>query len=475
MTQGTSGSGAKTRSRLKRSAPRPIALEPRIMYDGAAVDTAAAAAAAAKQTSNTATDSNVSSESAGFAKLYVPLAVEPAAATAREIVFVDARVPDYQQLVAGARSDVQVIVIQADEDGLAVIDRTLAGRTDITAVHVVTHGSDGTFTLGSTVVDADTLAARESEVSAWSSSLTSTADLLLYGCDVAASDAGKALVNKLATLTGADVAASVDDTGSATGGGNWTLEYSTGSIESQSFLTADAATSYQDRLSAFNLSGSTGWTAVMYGVNKDPVGDSQAGAADTDIVGDANHGSLYVAFDDNGTATTADDSVVYRLRIDNPTSSTYFGGVAVVGLDVNLDGRIDVFVSVDGRNNGQAIKILDPGTGLNLSPNTTSTSPLPTGWLANNGVYSFSASNYSVVAVSASTDPNWNGDTDLGNDGKTDVFVNWRVSVSDLATVLAKPSPVDRNGVYGPRGSTGITGFTENTSIQYVNFTQTQT
>jgi len=299
--------------------------------------------------------------------------------------------------------------------------------------------------------------------------------VLLYGCDVASSAAGKALVNQLATLTGADVAASINDTGSAAAGGDWNLEYSTGHIAASNFLTPAAALSYQDRLSSFNLSGSTGWTAVMYGVNKDPVGDSQAGAADTDIVGDASHGSLYVAFDDNGTATTADDKMIFRLRIDNPTSSTYFGGVAVVGLDANLDGRIDVFMSVDGRNNGQAIKILDPGTGLNISPNTTSTAPLPTGWLANNGVYAFSASNYSVVAVSASTDPNWNGDNDLGNDGKTDAFVNWSVSVNDLATVLAKPSPVDRSGNYGPRGSIGIAGFTENTTVQYVNFTQTQT
>jgi hypothetical protein len=33
-----------------------------------------------------------------------------------------------------------------------------------------------------------------------------------------------------------------------------------------------------------SLTGKTGWTAVLSGANHDPVNDTQAGAADTDIV-----------------------------------------------------------------------------------------------------------------------------------------------------------------------------------------------
>ncbi|MEY4190449.1 MAG: hypothetical protein RIR17_1185, partial [Planctomycetota bacterium] len=227
-----------------------------------------------------------------------------------------------------------------------------------------------------------------------------------------------------------------------------------------------------------DLSGSTGWTPIMIGATKDYPNDSQAGAADTDIIGDATHGSLYTAFDDNNTASTADDTLVFRMRINNPTSTTNFAGVAIVGMDANLDGRVDIFMSVDGRSNGQAIRLFDPGTGLNNSPSTTSTSPLPIGFLPNNGVYSFSASNYSVDAVSSTSDPNWNGQTDGLNgytDGKNDTFISWRLPIADIATVLAKPSPVDRAGNYGPRGVTGIAGFNKDTIVQYVNFTQTQT
>ncbi|MEW6302152.1 MAG: Ig-like domain-containing protein [Verrucomicrobiota bacterium] len=223
-----------------------------------------------------------------------------------------------------------------------------------------------------------------------------------------------------------------------------------------------------------DMLGNSGWTAVMYGASQDPQGDSQAGAADTDIVADATHGSLYVGYSDGGAAGISDDYLYFRIRVDNPSSPGTFGGVAVVGMDANLDGALDLFMMVDARNSSQSVRLMDPGTGANISPSTTTTSPLPTGWLANNGVYSFSVANFSSVAVSATTDPHWNGDDDLGNDGKVDVFSSWRVPLVDLSTVLAIPSPTDRNGVYGPRGSTGIAGFDQNTLVRYIAFTQTQ-
>jgi hypothetical protein len=213
----------------------------------------------------------------------------------------------------------------------------------------------------------------------------------------------------------------------------------------------------------------------MYGVAKDPQGDSQAGAADTDIVGNLTHGSMYTAFDDNSTTSPLDDTLLFRIRIDNPTALDRFAGVIVVGIDANNDGRIDIFISVDGRSNGQVVRILEPGTGLNISPNTTTTSPLPVGWLPNNGIYPFTGVNYSVVPITQQTDSHWDGVWDIGGDGNADVFVSWRVSMTDLATVLAKPSPVDRNGIYGPRGPAGIAGFDQNTPVRYVSFTQTQT
>lgn len=203
--------------------------------------------------------------------------------------------------------------------------------------------------------------------------------------------------------------------------------------------------------------------------------DSQAGAGDTDVVADASHGSLYTAYADAGTAVVGDDALLFRVRIGNPSNAASFGGGVVVGVDAYLDGRIDLFLSVDGRNAQRAVRLFDPGTGENSSPSTTTTTALPAGWLANNGVYPCSADNFAALTPSPSTDPDFNGDVDVGDDGKTDVLVTWALPVSALATVLAKPSPVDRNGNVGPRGTTGIAAFSRNRSVRSVCFTQTQT
>ena len=82
--------------------------------------------------------------------------------------------------------------------------------------------------IGSTRLDAATLAGRGAEIAGWGRALTDDADLLLYGCDVAATPSGERLLARLGALTGADVAASTDLTGAATLGGNWLMEAQTG-------------------------------------------------------------------------------------------------------------------------------------------------------------------------------------------------------------------------------------------------------
>ena len=156
-----------------------------------------------------------------------------------EIAFVAMNLPDAQALIddlqaqADAGRHIEVVQIAADEDGIARISATLAQRDDITAVHVLSHGSDGVVQLGSARLDAATLLTRAGELAQWSAALSNNADLLLYGCDVAAHSDGQALLANLAALTGADVAASDDLTGAARLGGDWVLEQRTGAIEAQ--------------------------------------------------------------------------------------------------------------------------------------------------------------------------------------------------------------------------------------------------
>jgi hypothetical protein len=154
-----------------------------------------------------------------------------------EIALVDRSVPDAAQLIADLRAQqqagrrIEIVTLWAQEDGIARLTELLRGRQDVGAVHVLGHGADGVVQLGGVRLDAATLLARAGEVATWGAALADDADVLLYGCDVAASEKGRQLIADLAALTGADVAASDDATGAAALGGNWTLEARTGAVE----------------------------------------------------------------------------------------------------------------------------------------------------------------------------------------------------------------------------------------------------
>ncbi|MEX0744915.1 MAG: DUF4347 domain-containing protein, partial [Phycisphaeraceae bacterium] len=156
---------------------------------------------------------------------------------AHEVAFIDARTPDYaaivQDIAAQGGRQIDVVMLDAERDGLEQIAEALAGRENVAALHIIAHGGDGVMQLGSDQVTAETLERNSGQVEGWRKALTTEADILLYGCDVAATAQGRLLADALARLTGADVAASSDKTGSAESGGDWDLEYVLGEVQTQ--------------------------------------------------------------------------------------------------------------------------------------------------------------------------------------------------------------------------------------------------
>jgi len=139
----------------------------------------------------------------------------------RELVIIDAGTPDIQLLLADLLAQtedgriVEVAVLDSDRSGIDQIDELLEGRTDISAIHIISHGSDGSIALGDGVIDQDTLVSRAQSIQAWGSALTDDGDILIYGCNLAATDDGRSFIDAIARLTGADVAGSDDRTGHA--------------------------------------------------------------------------------------------------------------------------------------------------------------------------------------------------------------------------------------------------------------------
>ncbi|MFO1257960.1 MAG: DUF4347 domain-containing protein [Gammaproteobacteria bacterium] len=237
---------------LQRKRPGLFALEARLMFDGAAVD-AAAVAADQPAPVPSAADVDASSEATNAIETAQSFSEQPSPATVaellvpganlqgdrREIAFIDSSVYKWQSLLSGMPSGVEVALIDGRGDGLKQMANYLRDRTDIDAIHWLVHGQAGVAILGNTYLDSKTVSTRQTDLQTIGSALTQQGDFLFYACDFAAGETGLQLLGEIATISGADVAASRDATGAAAYGGNWILEENIGSIEAESFVIAE--------------------------------------------------------------------------------------------------------------------------------------------------------------------------------------------------------------------------------------------
>jgi len=143
-------------------------------------------------------------------------------------VFIDSRIKDMNLLIAQFAPGTEYSVLDASFDGVAQIVAALAVQSGYDSIQIISHGSPSSVMLGSTSLSLATMNDYAVQLAQISSSLTSTGDILLYGCNVGDGEDGLAFIDELAQLTGADVAASDDLTGNAALGGNWELEVQSG-------------------------------------------------------------------------------------------------------------------------------------------------------------------------------------------------------------------------------------------------------
>ncbi|MCP4253896.1 MAG: DUF4347 domain-containing protein, partial [Candidatus Scalindua sp.] len=181
----------------------------------------------------------------------------------KEIAFIDTSVTDHETMVKDLKKEVdagrnlEIVLIDSESDGIARITETLAEYDDLDAVHIYSHGSDGQIRLGDSWIDQTTLSENPETANAWGESLSEDADILIYGCDLASTEVGEQFVDKLAQLTGADITASDDMTGSATFGGDWDLEYAHGQIETETLFDEDTDLTWSGLLAAPTAANNT--------------------------------------------------------------------------------------------------------------------------------------------------------------------------------------------------------------------------
>lgn len=240
-----------------------------------------------------------------------------------ELVVIDSSVQDRATLYAGLNPGVGVVEIDAGRPGLPQLVQALRGYRDLAAIHVVSHASPGALQLGSSRITAESLHAELGTMQALRASVREGADLLFYGCDLAANADGGALLDIVRSGTGMDVAASSNLTGAVALGGDWELEERRGGIESGLAFSEKALKDFSGVLvaSSGTKTFQTGWV------------DNNANLTSADFV---------------LTAKDAGGSPISNVSID---SLSYFAAYLQTGYNNSTTGTY-FQVAADGTNTG---------------------------------------------------------------------------------------------------------------------------
>lgn len=289
---------------------------------------------------------------------------------ALELVFIDSGVGNVDQMIADLQSEndadsnrrLEVVVLDSQKDGVAQITLALLQYNDIDGIHIVSHGSDGSVRLGSTTLSLETLDTYRSAISAWQHSLSSEADLLFYGCDLAASNNGREFLNQVSEACRCDVAASEDLTGNAARNGDWDLEYSVGSLNTEVAFSSEFQASWWGTLGEVTVTttadvvdidadlssvsalqanaGSDGFVSL-----REAIIAANADSQDDTIFLGANAYALSIAGTDENLAATGDLDITSNITLlGQGAANTRIDGA---GLDRIFDVRSGTFIVED--------------------------------------------------------------------------------------------------------------------------------
>jgi Ca2+-binding RTX toxin-like protein len=252
----------------------------------------------------------------------------------KSLVFIDSNLKEYQFLADGVHQNAEVIILDIARNGIEQINEAIqnfASRQGlIEAIQIFSHGSPGSLQLGNSFLNSDNLESYRQILSSWKNALTNKANILLYGCQVAA-DTGAEFVGKLQQIIGVNIAASVNLTGSSKLGGNWDLEFTTGEILVPIALTEIAQENYPGVLATLTVTNSN----------------------------DGGAGSLREAI---ATAETG-DTIIFDSSLANQTI-TLTSGQLDIDKDLIVDGSDAAGLTISGNN---ASRIFETGFQTNVT------------------------------------------------------------------------------------------------------------
>ena len=101
----------------------------------------------------------------------------------QQLVFIDSRVPDIQDLLNGLDPGQQAFVLDPSSDGVQQIADILAANdfTDLSSIAIVSHGQTSTLDLGSSVITDANLSVHSNALAEIGTSLAPGGTIELYG------------------------------------------------------------------------------------------------------------------------------------------------------------------------------------------------------------------------------------------------------------------------------------------------------
>ncbi|MDR4503110.1 MAG: DUF4347 domain-containing protein [Nitrospirales bacterium] len=345
-----------------------LALEPRLLFDGAALVTADTIVNDQDvQDQAEASEPKESGEHEGghhpaSDPLLESLIALPARTDRQEIVFIDTRVNDYQTLIKNIDPNAEIVLLDPTLDGIWQITDALRDREGVDALHIVSHGEQAHLQVGTSSLTIDSMNGNYHEALATiGQALSEEADLLIYGCSFGEGEVGQAAAVRLAELTGADIAASNDLTGNAELGGDWDLEISTGTIETTAVIGEASQAVWEGLLATYTVTNTN---------------DSGAGSFRQAILdANANVGTDTIGFNIAGagphtiTPTSVLPNITDTVIIDGTTEPD-FVSTPVIELDGSSAGAVAGLTFASG-SDGSTIQGLVinqfEGAGLDLS------------------------------------------------------------------------------------------------------------
>ena len=349
-----------------------------------------------------------------------------------EIIFIDSSLPDYQSFITDLTENnnenrhFDIVVLDSERDGLSQITNYLQSQENIDAIHFITHGGDGQIQLGNTQLDAENVDNFSSDFRLWQSSLEENADILFYGCDIASSEDGQDLLQKISALTDADVAASDDTTGNSQLDGDWELEQNIGSIEATIALSSELQDDWSGILPIVSFQDGSGGYASTADTELDSSSpDSNNGTEESvSIVAGMNEGQGLIRFDNIFGAGAG--QVPPGATITSATLTVNVTSASLAGANIELH---EMLVTWDESSTWNSLTngVQTDDTDASIAVDSTLATPDATGSQTFSGLESTLQS----WLDGASTNFGWVITNDVNN--------NWSYTQSDDSTVASHP------------------------------------